>query len=179
MSSNDPGRGANWEQALRMIANEVTRAGERLSRGDLGDLERIARATGIDPERTRGVADDAGRWLRDQFAPQATDAPAAAEPTAARPASAPVDLGSPSPLDLPTQAQGRALAAIDSGRWTVEPGTVTLATQTGKGAHPQDPQVLGLELHVRDWVDEDGDLTVAGVHALQRWLDASAVAAGE
>ncbi|MGX6447284.1 hypothetical protein ACVU7I_04360, partial [Patulibacter sp. S7RM1-6] len=69
MSSNDPGPGANWEQALRAIASEVTRSAERLSRGDLGDLERIARATGIDPERTRGVADDASRWLREQFAP--------------------------------------------------------------------------------------------------------------
>ncbi|WP_210495424.1 hypothetical protein [Patulibacter sp. SYSU D01012] len=175
MSSNDPGRGANWEQALRTIATEMTRAGERLSRGDLGDLERIARATGIDPERTRSVADDAGRWLRDQFAPQGT--PHA--PTADAPAATPAAAADPSPLDLPTSAQGRALAAIDSGRWTVEPGTVTLATQTGKGAHPQDAQALGLELHVRDWVDEDGDLTVAGVHALQRWLDAAAVAVAE
>ncbi|MGX6448246.1 hypothetical protein ACVU7I_09305, partial [Patulibacter sp. S7RM1-6] len=76
--------------------------------------------------------------------------------------------------DLPTDAQGRALAALDSGRWTVEPGTATLATQTGKGPLPTAAQALGLELHVRDWVDEDGDLTVAGVHALQRWLDVAA-----
>lgn len=183
MSDDRPDRDSNgFEATLRAIAAEVTRSAERLSKADLGDLDHLARATGIDPERARGMAEGAGRWLRDQAdqfdfdvtvgssAPTGDpQAAPAAEPTAA---AGPTGAG-PDPLDLPTVDQGRALAALDSGRWTIEPGTTTLATQTGKGTMPENAHTLGYELHVRDWVDADGELTLAGGHALGRWLAVS------
>ena len=58
----------------------------------------------------------------------------------------------------------------------VEPGEVALATQTGLGEQPRNAHAVGLALHVRDWVDQDGQLTSAGGHALERWLDVSAAA---
>jgi hypothetical protein len=177
---SDDDRPKSFEETLRSIAAEVTKSAERLSRSDLGDLERLAKANGLDPERARGMADEAGQWLRRQFVagdafPDASHGTPA--PTAdVRPddvTSAPMAEGVPSPLDLPTPEQGQALAALDSGRWTVEPGEVTLATQTGLGTQPRNAHALGLALHVRDWVDQDGQLTSAGGHALERWLEAS------
>ena len=182
---SDDDRPKSFEETLRSIAAEVTKSAERLSQSDLGDLERLARASGLDPDRARGMADEAGQWLRRQFtgedafpstAPtQGTPAPMARDFEPADVTGAPVADGVPSPLDLPTDEQGHALAALDSGRWTVEPGEVALATQTGLGSQPRDPHGLGLALHVRDWVDQDGGLTAAGGHALERWLDAAAV----
>jgi hypothetical protein len=177
---SDDDRPKSFEETLRSIAAEVTKSAERLSRSDLGDLERLAKANGLDPERARGMADEAGQWLRRQFvagdafpdASHGTPAPMAdVRPEDAT--SAPMADGVPSPLDLPTPEQGQALAALDSGRWTVEPGEVTLATQTGLGTQPRNAHALGLALHVRDWVDQDGQLTSAGGHALERWLEAS------
>lgn len=184
---SDDDRPKSFEETLRSIAAEVTKSAERLSRTDLGELENLARASGLDPERARGMADEAGTWLRRQFGVD-EDGPAPTSPFAGRPAEptpdfAPADVadvpraaGVPSPLDLPTDEQGHALAALDSGRWTVEPGEVTIATQTGLGPQPRDPQGLGLALHVRDWVDQDGTLTSAGGHALERWLEESTLA---
>lgn len=177
---SDDDRPKSFEETLRSIAAEVTKSAERLSRSELGDLEKLARAGGLDPERARGMADEAGQWLRKQFsgvdgfpdASHGTPAPMA-DVRADDAASAPVADGVPSPLDTPTPAQGQALAALDSGRWTVEPGEVTLATQTGLGTQPRNAHALGLELHVRDWVDHDGQLTSAGGHALERWLEES------
>ena len=71
---------------------------------------------------------------------------------------------------MPTDDQGRALAALDSGRWTVEPGTSALSS-SGDGPGPSDALGLVLELRVRDWIDADGEVTLAGHAALQRWLD--------
>ncbi len=39
------------------------------------------------------------------------------------------------------------------------------------GPKPRNAHAVGLALHVRDWVDQDGQLTAAGGHALERWLD--------
>lgn len=77
----------------------------------------------------------------------------------------------PNPLDLPTTEQGQALAALDSGRWTLEPGTETLAS-SGEGPAPTHALGLVRELRVRDWISPDGKLTLAGRRALARWLDA-------
>lgn len=187
---SDDDRPKSFEETLRSIAAEVTKSAERLSRTDLGELERMARAGGIDPDRARGMADEAGQWIRKQFGVDEETAPTspftgrAATPDPVPSDFAPADVtetpiaaGIPSPLDLPTPQQGHALAALDSGRWTVEPGEVTIATQTGLGPQPDDGHALGLALHVRDWVDHDGQLTSAGGHALERWLEESTYAA--
>ena len=77
----------------------------------------------------------------------------------------------PNPLDRPSAEQGEALAALDSGRWTLEPGTEALAS-VGEGPGPSDALGLVRELRVRDWITPDGKLTLAGRRALARWLDA-------
>lgn len=90
-----------------------------------------------------------------------------------RKATAPDPLrgAAPNALDLPTAEQGEALAALDSGRWTVEPGTEAL-TSAGEGPGPSDALGLVRELRVRDWITPEGRLTLAGRRALSRWLDA-------
>jgi hypothetical protein len=81
--------------------------------------------------------------------------------------------GGPHPLDLPTPQQGAALAALDSGRWTVEPGSHVLVAN-GEGPAPHEAQGLVEELRARDWIASDGELTLSGRHALRRWLDLAA-----
>jgi hypothetical protein len=76
----------------------------------------------------------------------------------------------PHPLDLATADQGLALAALDSGRWRVEPGTSALALK-GEGPGPSDALGLVRQLRVRDWMTADGEITLAGRNALRRWLD--------
>ena len=83
----------------------------------------------------------------------------------------PLSGAAPSALDLPTAEHGEALAALDSGRWTVEPGTEALAS-AGEGPGPSDALGLVRELRVRDWITPEGKLTLAGRRALSRWLDA-------
>ncbi len=78
----------------------------------------------------------------------------------------------PHPLDLPTDDQGAALAALDSGRWTVEPGSHVLVAHDG-GPAPDDAQGLVEELRARDWIAATGEVTMSGRHALRRWLDAA------
>jgi hypothetical protein len=78
----------------------------------------------------------------------------------------------PHPLDFPTADQGLALAALESGRWRLEPGTSALAVH-GEGPGPSDALGLVRELRVRDWMSADGELTQAGRSALGRWLAAA------
>ncbi len=73
---------------------------------------------------------------------------------------------------MPTDDQGLALAALDSARWSVEPGTEALAAR-GEGPGPSDALGLVRELRSRDWLDDDGEITLVGRHALSRWLDAA------
>jgi hypothetical protein len=61
-----------------------------------------------------------------------------------------------------------ALSALDSGRWTVRPGSNQLAG-TGEGPAPPDVADLVGELRARDWITADGTLTLVGRHALARW----------
>ncbi|MFA4928078.1 MAG: hypothetical protein WC558_06145 [Patulibacter sp.] len=215
MSDEQPDRGRrSLEETLRAIADEVTKGAERFASGNLGDLEDLARASGIDAEPIKQFAEEAGEWLRDQISaatqsgsdvepmpaadpsdPRDATTPPAATPSAAKPTtpaapttedvvSSPRAHGLPHPLDLPTEQQARALAALESGRWTVEPGTVVLVTTLNRGPGPEDAHALGMELHVRDWVDIDGDLTFTGELALARWAraaeaDAEAAARGD
>jgi hypothetical protein len=78
----------------------------------------------------------------------------------------------PHPLDVPTEDQGLALAALDSGRWTIEPGANALASH-GDGPGPTDALGIVRELRVRDWLGAEDHLTLAGRYALSRWLDAA------
>lgn len=166
-----------FEATLRAIAEELGQTVERVSQGD---LDGMARAAGLDPDQARRWTDDAGRWLReqaDQFAAgerfgsagrgtRSEPAPAADGPSGA---DDPLRAAGPHPLDLPSEEQGRALAALESGRWTVEPGTSALAAR-GDGPGPSDALGLVRELRVRDWLDGQGEVTLAGRHALTRWL---------
>jgi hypothetical protein len=179
MSDDDPNR-SNFEQVAKALAEEVTRAIERLSEIDVDDIARNASA---EAERARLWIDDLGRWLREQAGVAAAggfanapwdDVPGApdAAPQASSPADDPLKHAGPHPLDLPTADQGLALAALDSGRWRIEPGTSTLGAQ-GEGPGPRDALGLVRELRVRDWLSADGEITLAGRNALKRWLEAA------
>jgi hypothetical protein len=179
MSDDDPGR-SNFEEVARALADEVTRALERIS--DI-DVDEIARAAGTEAERARHWMDDLGRWLREQAGGVASpgfpsaawpDAPSG-EPAPSAPADDPLKHAGPHPLDLPTTEQGLALAALDSGRWRIEPGTSALSA-AGEGPGPRDALGLVRELRVRDWLSADGEITLAGRNALKRWLEAAAPA---
>src|SRR3954465_13729685 len=171
MSEDDPNRGGNFEDVAKALAEEVTRAFERIS--DI-DVDEIARTASTEAERARQWMDDLGRWLREQAGGIASagfvsaawpDAGSpAAEPAPSAPADDPLTHAGPHPLDLPTADQGLALAALDSGRWRIEPGTSTLAAQ-GDGPGPRDALGLVRELRVRDWLSTEGEITLAGREA--------------
>ncbi|HWF24877.1 MAG TPA: hypothetical protein VG275_05490 [Solirubrobacteraceae bacterium] len=187
MSPHDEGP-ESFEERLRAIAREVSRSIERVAQVD---LDEIASAMGVDPGRANEWVDGAMGWLRTQaegFGGDATmwgsgsgpasSGPASSGPASSGPASsevAPHDerlrSAGPHPLDLPTDDQGLALAALDSGRWTVEPGSHTFAVH-GEGPGPRDAVSLVGELRARDWIAADGEVTLVGHHALSRWLEA-------
>ena len=170
MSGNGPD-GESFEEMLRSIAEELGRSIERAA--DNVDLDDIAHSVGVDPATARGWAESASSWLRarteslgEELAHQAG---AARRPVVRLD---PLDSAAPHPLDLPTDEQGLALTALDSRRWTVEPGTDAL-TAKGDGPGPSDALGIVRELRVRDWIAADGELTLAGRHALSRWLDSA------
>lgn len=171
----------NFEDWLRAIADEISRSVQRMSEFDVDEL---SQRYGVDADRARAFADAAGRWLNDRFSagdPQFGHIEHLDEDSAARPPSADLDVEGqpetgqtqppagpgPHPLDLPTDQQGISLSALDSGRWTVRPGSNQLAG-TGVGAEPAPSEVVG-ELRARDWITADGTLTLVGRHALARW----------
>lgn len=157
-----------FEDAFRKIAEGVSESFERAQRGEYDGL---ARMIGVDPDVARRWAADAHEWLQEQRGRFDTHAeqPPAEEPVGAEPQPAVTSFG-PDPRDLPTEEQGQALAAISSGRWTIEPGTSTISSvRDGQG--PRDALGVVRDLRVRDWLGEDGSVTEAGRHALQRWLD--------
>jgi hypothetical protein len=121
------------------------------------DFDELMRSTGLDP-------DEARRWAHEWLSARR------GAPAGPAPAEDPLGGAVPHPLDLPTEEQGVALAALESGRWTVEPGTSMLVAH-GDGPAPRDALGLVRELSVRDWIDADGELTLAGRHALARWLE--------
>src|SRR3954469_23111130 len=168
---SDEDKPKSFEETLRAIADEVTRGIQRVQQGELEDT---ARTYGVDAERAKAYMDTAGDCLRaqaDNFNPTPfeTSEPSRSDDTSW---ADPLRAAGPDPLDTPSDDQGRALAALDSGRWTVEPGTSALAAHGG-GPGPSDALGLVRELRVRDWIDADGEVTLVGHAALQRWLVAT------
>jgi hypothetical protein len=159
---------------LRDIAREVSDSVERTV--SQVDVDGIAETIGVDPDRAREWVDMAAGMLRAQAARVSDEMAGHASNQRPAPERAPehgedpLASAAPHPLDIPTEAQGVALAALDSGRWTVEPGTKRLTTQ-GEGPGPNDALGLVRELHARDWIAGDGEVTLVGRHALSRWLD--------
>ncbi len=154
-----------FEEAVREIAEEVRRSLERASQAD---PEEIVRAAGVDPDRVREWVATAGEWLRAQV----ESAGGEREPRSRPATQSGEDVlrdAEPHPLDVPTTHQGIALAALDSGRWTLEPGTAALSVRGG-GPGPHDALGLVRELRERDWIDAEGAVTLVGRHALERWL---------
>jgi hypothetical protein len=176
MSDEDPDR-QSFEDMARNLADELRRALERVS--DI-DVDELARTASTEAERAREWFEDfarkwgeGGAWGGGLFGdtPPADPSPAGARPAAPDMAD-PLGHAGPSPLDLPTSDQGLALAALDSGRWRLEPGTSAFVV-FGEGPAPRDALGLVRELRVRDWMSADGDITLAGRHALKRWLETS------
>jgi len=177
MSDENPDR-QSFEDIARELADELRRAFERVSEVDVDELARSAQG---EVERARewfeGLArnwGDAASWSAGFGTPR-DEEPAPSRPAGDPAAADPLGDAGPSPLDLPTTDQGRALAALDSGRWRLEPGTSAFVV-FGDGPGPRDALGLVRELRVRDWMSADGEITLAGRHALKRWLEASASA---
>jgi hypothetical protein len=167
--------GESFEDKIRALARELGGAAERLSGLDVDEL---AGALGVDPDRARRWFETAGSWVRAQAEGMGEQQlPWGPTPWSSRAPAAPAQddplrSAAPHPLDLPTDEQGIALAALDSGRWTVEAGTSRLSPHR-EGPAPNDALGLVRELQVRDWIASDGELTLAGRHALGRWLESA------
>lgn len=161
----------NFEETLRSIARELGRSVERAVDGV--NLDEFAEAVGVDPDLAREWAESAGSWLRAQAENVGDEVTfRIGRPRRGAGGEDPLRGAAPHPLDLPTEEQGVALAALDSGRWTVEPGTDSLAAK-GEGPGPSDALGIVRELRVRDWISATGELTLVGHYALSRWLDAT------
>jgi len=158
----------SFEKRVRALATELSRSVERAVKGI--DLDEIARQIEMGGERFRGLADSTGRWISDRLSdPHAHGARARElEPGAARTGPG----AGPHPLDVPSDEQGRALSALDSGRWRVEPGTDVLVAG-GEEPSPTDPGGLVGELRARDWIAANGEVTLLGREALKRWSEGS------
>jgi hypothetical protein len=181
MFANDPG-GENFEDALRSMAAEL---GQYLERSlENVDIDDVAERFGVDSSTAGEWAENAGGWIRslssglgEEIARRASGpwrpGPAPTGPGRGVVPADPLGSAGPHPLDQPTDEQGLALAALDSGRWTIEPGTDALAPK-GDGPGPSDALGIVRELRVRDWIAADGKLTLTGRQALGRWLDAAA-----
>jgi hypothetical protein len=154
----------NFEDFLRSMAGGL---GDSLQHKlDELDLDGVSATFGVDADQAREWVEGAAGWMRTQF-----DARTPAPRTPA-PREDPLRGAAPHPLDLPSDEQGVALAALDSGRWTVEAGSNKLGSR-GDGPGPSDALGLVRELRARDWIVADGEITLAGRHALSRWLDAA------
>ena len=169
VSEGDPGR-ESFEQRLRALAREVSESVEGVA-GRL-DLDEIADRIGTGGERVKELAGFAGQWLNDQF----QDSDARRSPRAAQADPDTGDgrprLAGPHPLDVPSEQQGLALSALDSGRWRVEPGTNELISD-GEGPSPSGRVGLVGELRARDWITARGEVTLLGRDALRRWEDST------
>src|SRR5688572_21020485 len=130
MPDDDPD-GRSFEDIARALADEVNRAVERLSAIDLDD---VARAANEEADRARLWFEELARSLTQTGDP------------APDPGDAPARHAGPHPLAMPSAEQGVALAALESGRWRIESGTLTVRD----GAGPSDPLGLVRELRVSD-----------------------------
>jgi hypothetical protein len=171
----------NFEDFWRSVAGGI---GDSLQQKlDELDLDGISATFGVDSDQAREWVEGAASWMRTQFdtpgvpGRETRPAPDRGDPRGEREEPL-IDrddalrAAAPHPLDLPTDEQGVALAALDSGRWIVESGSNKLGTR-GDGPGPSDALGLVRELRVRDWIAGDGEITLAGRHALSRWLDAA------
>jgi hypothetical protein len=191
---DDESNGDSFEETLRAIARELGRSVERAV--DNIDVDEVAQMFGVDAGAAREWVESAGSWLRshadrfeDEFpirAPGQRRPPAPDDPlrSEGHPGSEsrlgsedPLRSAAPHPLDMPTDEQGTALAALESGRWIVEPGTEALAAN-GDGPGPSNALGIVRELRVRDWLAADGEITLVGRRALSRWLEAAIPAKG-
>ena len=167
MSADNEGQDS-FEEKVRAIAREFSRSIERVVQGD---LEQIAEAIGVDPVRATEWVDSAVGWVRAQTEGLSDEVAVwGAELAGQVPSAEPPRRPGPHPMDLPTGEQGLALAALDSGRWRVGPGSHALVAN-GDGSAPSDALGLVGELRARDWIGADGEVTLVGRHALSRWLD--------
>ena len=182
--------------ALRSIAREVGESIERMA-GQV-DVDDFAGYVGVDPDRAREWVESTASWLGSQLEQFGDDIASRAEheehtepaehhepardfertePPAAREQPFadhdPLRGAAPHPLDVPSEEQGLALAALESGRWTVEPGSHRLVGDEDSAPHGDAFGVVR-ELRARDWITAEGRLTLSGQRALSRWLDASA-----
>jgi hypothetical protein len=162
MSEGDPGPDS-FEAKLRAAAREFSESLERFA-GRL-DPDEIADRIGESGERVKHLAELAGDWLNGQG--QNRDAAAGPSPADERPG-----LGGPHPLDMPTEEQGLALSALDSGRWRVESGTNELISGDD-GPPPRERVGIVSELRARDWIAAGGEVTLLGRDALRRWADST------
>jgi len=164
--SDGEGGNESFEDRLRALAREVGRSVERIA-GPL-DRDELADRIGTGGERVRELADFAGRWLKAQS--QDPDARSSAEADEGAPDSGRPRLrhAGPHPRDVPTEEQGLALSALDSGRWKVDPGSNVLIAD-GEGPDPSQRIDLVGELRARDWINADGEVTLVGRSALKRW----------
>jgi hypothetical protein len=164
---DDEGNDESFEETLRSIAREAGRSLERAI--DRVDLDEVAEMMGVDPFQAREWVESAGGWLRAHA--ETVGDEVAQRFAGSRPkGSGDALLGAaPHPLDLPTEEQGLALAALASGRWAVEPGSDALWT-TGEGPPPNAAPGVVRELRSRDWITADGEVTLVGRDALSRWL---------
>ena len=188
----------SFEEKVRAIFKEVSRSIEEAAENI--DLDEVADRIGMSSERFREFAETAGEWLShqlgeaghspyamfdesreapsrkpgdDEFEASHDDETRQPPPPQAerspRPPRAP--RRGPHPRDIPTEEQGLALSALDSGRWRVAPGTNELSSD-GDGPDPRDQEIVG-ELRARDWIAASGEVTLVGRDALKRWLAGS------
>jgi hypothetical protein len=157
VSEGDHG-GESFEARLRALAERVA--------GNV-DLDEIAARIGMGGDRVREVTEFAGRWIKDLVQdPDARTTPS--ESTG----DGRLRLAGPDPRDLPSEDQGLALSALDSGRWKVEPGTDELISD-GEGTTPTGRVGLVSELRARDWITASGEVTLLGHAALRRWQEST------
>jgi hypothetical protein len=152
MADDEP-EGRSFDDVARALADEVNRALERLSAIDLDDIARAANEE----------AGNARRWIEDL----ARSLVSGDEDVARSTEDEPVHPAGPHPLAMPTNDQGLALAALESGRWRIESGRFSVYDGPG----PSDPLALLRELRVCDWISAEGELTLTGRKALARWLE--------
>jgi hypothetical protein len=160
----------SFEKKVRAIATELSRSVERAVKSI--NLDEIARQIEVGGERFRELADSTGRWIDDRLSDPEAHRVAQARDLEPEPAERTLPVAGPHPLDVPSDEQGRALSALDSGRWRVEPGTDVLLAG-GDQAPPSDPGGLVGELRARDWIAANGEVTSIGREALKRWSEGS------
>ena len=151
---------------IRAIAQEVGSSIERTMENL--DMDEAAHVVGVDPARAQSWLETATSWLRneiDVLGDEVVSRARASEEEHSR-EDDPLRAATPHPMDLPTEEQGVALAALESGRWGVEPGSDSLVSR-GEGPTPSDALGLFRELRARDVVASLGPVPTPAMCALK------------